>query len=236
MEENVKTIAIIVAAGLGTRMGRTLSKQYLMLDNKPILVHTLKIFEKASTVDQIIVVVPNQDISYVRQEIIEFYEISKIQRVISGGKERQDSVNNGLKEIPSSTDIVLIHDGVRPFVSEDLINISVTTALEKGAVTLGVPVKDTIKSADANGLVSGTLQRDTLWLTQTPQVFKNEIIQEAYKKAYDHGYYGTDDASLVERMGVNVAMIKGSYDNIKITTPDDLHLGEFLLHKRSILT
>jgi 2-C-methyl-D-erythritol 4-phosphate cytidylyltransferase len=139
-----------------------------------------------------------------------------------GGKERQDSVKTGIDAVGSDSDIVVIHDGVRPFISEEMLNISVHSAISSGAVTLGMPVKDTIKSVGSDGLVERTIERGSLWLTQTPQTFRREIIKTAYKRAYDDDFYGTDDASLVERIGINVRMIVGSYDNIKITTPGDL--------------
>jgi 2-C-methyl-D-erythritol 4-phosphate cytidylyltransferase len=212
-------------------MGMAQSKQYLELGRMPILVHTLRVFENATSISHIFVVVPREDFDYVKDDIIAEYELTKIKKIIPGGTERQDSVKNGL-DCVTDEDIVIIHDGVRPFVSEELINKCVTEAYAKGAVSLGVPAKDTIKSVDAARHVLTTYDRRTMWLTQTPQAFKKDIITEAYRKAYSDGFIGTDDASLVERARVDVTMIHGSYDNIKITTPDDLTLGEILLKKR----
>ncbi len=228
-----KVTAVILAAGIGKRMGTGISKQYLKIGEKPILVHTLEKFEKASKIDNIIIVVSKTNITYVREEICEKYAISKVTDITVGGKERQDSVKNGLRCLDSDTDIVVIHDGVRPFISPEYIDILIRDVREKGAITLGVPVKDTVKSVEYDGCVSKTLDRSTLWLTQTPQVFLRNIICDAYEQAYRDGVYGTDDAALVECMGVPVVMIPGSNENIKITTPEDLDMGTFLLKRRS---
>jgi 2-C-methyl-D-erythritol 4-phosphate cytidylyltransferase len=232
----VKTIAVIVAGGSGKRMGHDHSKQYLMLGGIPIIVHTLRAFEKASLVHDIVLVVPGHDIDYVKFSIVEQYSVSKVAHIVAGGDKRQDSVRNGLKAVSDDCRVVVIHDGVRPFVSEKLINISVQKALETGAVTIGVPVKDTVKSVTDDGIIRETLDRQELWLTQTPQAFTREIIQEAYRRAYEDSFYGTDEAALVERMNVPVVMVNGSYENIKITTPEDLALGEFILKLRGIIT
>jgi len=230
----MKNVAIIAAGGSGRRMGAEISKQYLLLSGMPILTHTLSKFEEAVTINNTILVVPFDDIGYVKREIVDKYRISKVTDIIAGGKERQDSVRNGLDIIGSDSEIVVIHDGARPFVTPKLIDISIERALEEGAVTLGVPVKDTVKSIDGMYIVKETLARDALWLTQTPQAFKREIIKKAYKQAYKDNYSGTDDSCLVERTGVKVRMIAGFYDNIKITTEDDLVLGEALLRKSEI--
>lgn len=227
----MKTVAIIVAGGTGKRMGTEQSKQYLELEHLPILVHTLRVFDKATAIHHIFVVVPRDDVDYVKDTIIAEHGLSKIKKIIPGGAERQDSVRNGLACV-TDEDIVLIHDGVRPFVSEDLINECAIKAHAKGAVSLGVPAKDTIKSVDAESTVMMTYDRRTMWLTQTPQAFRKEIITEAYRKAYAEGFIGTDDASLVERTRIAVTMIYGAYDNIKITTPDDIAIGEVILKKR----
>ncbi len=232
----MKVVAIIVAGGSGKRMGNSRSKQYLLLGGVPILVHTLRTFERASTINHIILVVPENDIDYTRHSILEQYQISKVKHIVAGGRQRQDSVRNGLDIVSDENEIVVIHDGVRPFVSEEIINASVQKAFEEDAVTVGVAVKDTVKSVDGNGWIKETLKRDTLWLTQTPQAFKREIIKRAYRRAYKDNIYGTDDASLVERINIKVRMINGSYDNIKITTSEDLELGEYLLRKSNMST
>jgi 2-C-methyl-D-erythritol 4-phosphate cytidylyltransferase len=227
----MKSVAIIPAGGLGKRMGSDLFKQYLVLDDVPVLVHTLSKFERASIIDDVILVVPEDYVEYSRRAIIEKYGLSKVGSVLAGGKERQDSVKRGLDRVNDNTDIVVIHDGVRPLVSEELISVSVTAALEYSAVALGVPVTDTVKSVDSGGFIERTVDRKSLWSAQTPQTFRRTVIKKAYEKAYDDNFYGTDDASLVERIGINVRMIMGSYDNIKITTPEDLVVGEEIIKR-----
>jgi 2-C-methyl-D-erythritol 4-phosphate cytidylyltransferase len=231
MRLDMKTVAIIPAGGSGKRMQGHLSKQYLSVDGKPILVHTLRVFQRSPDIDEIVLVVLEEDIQMVRQMIAEPRGISKVRHVLAGGEQRQDSVRNGLAVIGDDVEIVLIHDAVRPFVSGDLIHTAVREAEKHGAVTVGMPVKDTIKRVDQNGGVLETLDRQVLWMTQTPQAFKRSIIQEAYRKADEDQFYGTDDASLVERMGFRVKMIAASYENIKITTPEDLLIAEFLIKR-----
>lgn len=227
----MKTVAIIPAGGSGKRMQENQSKQYLLLDGVPVLVHTLKVFQGSPKIDEIFLIVPEDDIEFARQFIVEKYGISKVSRILAGGKERQDSVRNGINAVINDHDIVVIHDGVRPFVSEELVHSAIIEASKEDAVTVGVPVKDTIKSVDDHARVRETLNRSGLWLTQTPQVFKRDVIKKAYEVAYKDNYYGTDDASLVERLGINVKMICGSYDNIKITTKDDIVLAEGLIKR-----
>ncbi len=227
----MKTVAIIPAGGSGKRMQENQSKQYLLLDGVPVLVHTLRIFQGSPKIDEIFLIVPEDDIEFARQLIVEKYGISKVSRILAGGRERQDSVRNGINALASNHDIVVIHDGVRPFISEELVNSAIVEASKEGAVTVGVPVKDTVKSVDDHAWIRETLNRSTLWLTQTPQVFKRDIITKAYEVAYKDNYYGTDDASLVERLGIDVKMIRGSYHNIKITTKDDIVLAESLIKR-----
>ena len=223
------TVAIIPAAGSGKRMREGLSKQYLPVDGKMILLHTLHVFELSADIDEIVLVAPEEDILMVRQMIVGHREMSKVRHVIAGGKQRQDSVRNGLAVVKDQVDIVLIHDAVRPFISERLIHQTVREAKNHGAVTVGMPVKDTIKKVGRGGWIVETMDRQVLWLTQTPQAFQRSVIQEAYRKADADQFYGTDDASLVERMGIRVKMITASYGNIKITTPEDLLMAEFLI-------
>ena len=227
----MKTVAIIPAGGSGKRMQENQSKQYLLLDGVPVLVHTLRIFQGSQKIDEIFLIVPEDDVEFARQSVVEKYGISKVSRILPGGKERQDSVRNGINALVSDHDIVVIHDGVRPFISEKLVHSAIIEASKEDAVTVGVPVKDTIKSVDDHAWVRETLNRSSLWLTQTPQVFKRDVIKKAYEVAYEDNYYGTDDASLVERIGINVKMIRGSYDNIKITTKDDIVLAEGLIKR-----
>jgi len=207
-------------------MGGEIPKQYLSLAGIPILAHTLEAFQSSPLVDEILLVVPGGDVAEVRRDVVERYEFSRISLVIAGGKERQDSVRNALVYVRDEHEIILVHDGVRPFVTGALIERAVAGAKAFGAVTVGVPVLDTVKAVDAAGRVVKTVLREGFWLTQTPQAFRREVILAAYERAAADGFYGTDDASLVERMGIPVRMIPGDADNIKVTTPEDLARGE----------
>jgi 2-C-methyl-D-erythritol 4-phosphate cytidylyltransferase len=228
----LKNVAIIPAAGTGKRMEQRISKQYLALGGVPILVHTLRRFEEAPAVDAVFLIVPAGDVDVIRRDMVDFYRLKKVRRVLPGGEERQDSVKAGIDALPEETEVVVIHDGVRPFVTADLIGVSVEGARKFGAVSLGVPVKDTVKSVETGGWVEHTMERTKLWLTQTPQAFRREIIQEAYRRAFAEGFYATDDATLVERIGIRVKMLPGIYENIKITTPGDLSVGAILMKNR----
>ena len=227
----MKTIAIIPAGGAGKRMGGCVPKQYLSLAGIPILVHTLRVFQCSSLIDEILLVVPEGDIPDVRRDLVQRYRISKVSLVLHGGRERQDSVRNALAHLRDEHEGIVIHDGVRPFVTGDLIERAVAGAKEFGAVTVGVPIRDTVKAVDAAGGVVKTVSREGLWLTQTPQAFRREVILAAYARAEADGFYGTDDASLVERMGIPVRMIRGDVDNIKVTMPEDLARGEMILRR-----
>ncbi len=230
-----KKIAIIPAAGMGIRMGFNIPKQFLLLNDIPILALTLMVFQESEHIDHIIVVVPKDEIKRCEEDIIKRYEITKAYKVVAGGDRRQDSVRLGLyaaKQIADDNDIILIHDGVRPFIRKELIADIVEEAKKHPAVIVGIPAKDTVKEVDKDGYVINTLVRDRIWLIQTPQVFRFKEIFYAHEKAYSEGWQGiTDDAMLLERLGVSVKVIKGSEDNIKITTPSDLRVAEYLLKK-----
>jgi 2-C-methyl-D-erythritol 4-phosphate cytidylyltransferase len=229
----MKTVAIIPAGGAGRRMESGIPKQYLPLAGIPVLVHTLQAFDRSAVIDEIFLAVPKEDIPEVRRGIVLKYGISKVVLVLAGGAKRQDSVRNALFHVRDEHEIVLVHDGVRPFVSGELISQAVAAAGVWGAAAVGVPVKDTVKEADAAGWVKKTVAREGLWLTQTPQAFHRPIIVTAYERAAADGFYGTDDASLVERMGIPVRMILGDCDNIKLTTPEDLLLGDVIARRSS---
>lgn len=228
----MKTVAIIPAGGVGRRMESGIPKQYLPLAGVPVLVHTLQAFHLSPVIDEIFLAVPEDDIPEVRRDIILKYGISKAVLVLAGGGKRQDSVRNALFHVRDEHGIVVVHDGVRPFVTGELIGRAVAAAEECGAITVGVPIRDTVKEADAAGWVKKTVAREGLWLTQTPQAFRRPIIVAAYQKAAADGFYGTDDASLVERMGIPVRMIPGDCNNIKLTTPEDLLLGDVIMSRR----
>jgi 2-C-methyl-D-erythritol 4-phosphate cytidylyltransferase len=217
---------LIPAAGMGTRMGAAVNKQYLSLADRPVLARTLALFDNHPAIDHIYIISPMEEIDYCRAEVAERYGFAKIRDIIPGGAERQDSVYNGLLACAADdSDIVLIHDGVRPFFPSDRIGEVVAAAARTGGCVVGVPVKDTIKEV-AEGLIRSTPDRRCLWHAQTPQAFVFGLIRDAHERARGEGFRGTDDASLVERLGRPVAMIEGSYRNIKITTPEDLILAE----------
>jgi 2-C-methyl-D-erythritol 4-phosphate cytidylyltransferase len=225
----MKTLAIIPAGGVGKRMGGGIPKQYLLLDGIPILVHTLRAFQCSSLIDEILLVVPEKDIPDVRRDVVQQYGFSRVSLVLPGGSERQDSVRNALAHVRDEHGVIVIHDGVRPFVTGDLIERAVAAVKAFGAVTVGVPIRDTVKVVDVAGRVVKTISGEGLWLTQTPQAFRREVILAAYQRATAEGFYGTDDASLVERMGIPVRMIPGDGDNIKVTTLEDLARGKMIL-------
>ncbi|NIQ92860.1 MAG: 2-C-methyl-D-erythritol 4-phosphate cytidylyltransferase [Desulfuromonadales bacterium] len=229
----MKTIALIPAAGMGRRMQAGINKQYLHLGGRPILAHTLALFDGHPRVDRIIVISPAEEIDFCRTEVVERFGFAKVRAVVAGGAERQDSVRNGLQAASAGADdIVLVHDGVRPLLPPALIDAAIDTAGRDGACIVGVPVKDTVKNVE-NGTVVATPDRRRLWLAQTPQAFRFALLDEAYRRAASEGYAGTDDASLVERLGHPVAMVEGSYRNIKITTPEDLILARAFLDERT---
>ncbi|NMA83013.1 MAG: 2-C-methyl-D-erythritol 4-phosphate cytidylyltransferase [Epulopiscium sp.] len=225
----MRITVIIAAAGQGKRMQAGINKQYLKMRNKPILAYTIEVFEKIKEIQEIILVVAEGEEKFCA-EAIRPYGFKKVTKFVLGGKERQDSIYEGLKALSKETDIVLIHDGARPFVQVEEIKEAIQIAAIEGASVLGVPVKDTIKVVDSQRVITSTPDRGQLWIAQTPQIFQYELIKKAYSKARDDGYIGTDDASLVERIGHPVKMIEGKYSNIKITTPEDLILGEAILH------
>jgi 2-C-methyl-D-erythritol 4-phosphate cytidylyltransferase len=227
-----KVTAIIPAAGMGKRMGKALSKQFLPLGDKPMLAHTLLVFQRAPEIDEIIPVLSKEDMEGCLHDVIEQYKITKVKTLVVGGKERQDSVLHGLQKIGRDTAIVLVHDGVRPFVTPDMISEAVDLARKGESAAVGVPVKDTIKEVDDDKIVRRTLERGRLWAIQTPQAFPVEILKRAYEESIKKKRYGTDDATLVERAGGTVRVIMGSYENIKITTPEDLIVAEEILKRR----
>jgi 2-C-methyl-D-erythritol 4-phosphate cytidylyltransferase len=219
---------VIVAAGKGSRMRTAVSKQYLELGGRPILVHTLQLFQNIQEVEQIVLVVGEEDLERCRKYVSD-YGLTKVEQVLAGGQERQDSVCQGLRALSPATEWVLVHDGVRPFAAPDQILACWHKAMEHEAAVLAVPVKDTIKVVDAAGQIQSTPDRKSLWAIQTPQAFRVSLLQEAHERAKRQGFVGTDDAMLVERMGKPVHVVEGDYYNIKITTPEDLPWAEWIL-------
>jgi 2-C-methyl-D-erythritol 4-phosphate cytidylyltransferase len=217
---------IIAAAGMSNRMGSKINKQFILIDNKPILAHTIEKFESCKYIDEIIVVSKDTEVEYCRKEIVRKYGYKKVSNIVKGGKERQDSIYNGIMALNERTDIVLTHDGARPFVRLESIIKGIKGTLEYGACVIGVPLKDTIKVVDTTDEVHHTPNRALLWAAQTPQCFRIELLKEGYEYAISEGIVGTDDSSLVEKKGYRIKMLMGSYDNIKITTPEDLIIAE----------
>lgn len=225
MGEKLRCTAIIMAAGKGKRMQTAVSKQFLPVCGKEILAWTVDVFEKSPLVDTILLMASADGKEDV-QHLWNTYGWKKVAAVLEGGKERQNSVANGLAAVGEETDIVLIHDGVRPFVTEEMIADSIVAAQAYGGAVIGVPAKDTIKVCSADGLAVETPDRSTLWQIQTPQTFQRDLIVNAYEKADRDGFLGTDDASVAEFAGHQVKVVMGSYRNIKITTKEDLVIAE----------
>jgi 2-C-methyl-D-erythritol 4-phosphate cytidylyltransferase len=228
-----KAAAIVAAAGTGSRFKG--DKIFTNLKDMPVIVWTLKALESAIMVTEIVPVVREDGVERLK-ELIKRHSITKVKDVVVGGAARQDSVYNGLKALSGDVDIVLIHDGARPLIRTEMIGASIESLImsEVEGVVVGVPVKDTVKRIDVDSqhLIKETLDRGSLWLAQTPQVFYRQRLIEAFKKAYSEGYYATDDAALMEYYGAPVMMLKGSYENIKITTPEDLLVAMAFIAKR----
>lgn len=228
----MKADAVIVSAGKGHRFMEGKKKQFHSLAEKPILAHTLDKFETCPMIHSILLVVAEEDMGYCLEEIVEKYRYQKISQIVPGGRSRQESVKNGIDSLPTDVDIVAIHDGVRPFITREMIEESIRAAVRFQAVVMAMPVKETIKMVHPDGTILKTLDRESLWQVQTPQTFQVNVIKEAYQRATRDGFVGTDDASLVERLGVKVHILPGSYTNIKITTPEDLLLANLFLQMK----
>ncbi len=228
--ENTKVTAIVLAAGQGKRMNSKIQKQFMLIDGHPVLYYPLKAFEESS-VDEIVVVTGEAEIEYCKVEIVDKYGFKKVKDVVAGGKERYDSVYNGL--VASECDYVLIHDGARPLINADIIERTIDTVKEYDACTVGMPVKDTIKISDDDDMVVSTPPRKHVWQIQTPQAFSYELIMSAHKKLRSgqvENINVTDDSMLVEElMNHPVKLVCGSYSNMKVTTPEDIIIAEILL-------
>ena len=223
---------IIAAAGQGKRMGLESNKVFLPLRYKPVLYHSVMAMVACREVDDIVVVAADDEIQEMQDMLIS-WSIAKPWRVVAGGSERQYSIANALAAIPKETDIILVHDGARPFIDTDTIAELISAARRYYAAGVAVPVKDTIKRVDENGFISDTPPRNMLWAIQTPQAFRASLLRKAYVEAAQDGYLGTDDAALVERLGVSVKIVQGSYQNIKITTPEDLLIARAFMQKKA---
>lgn len=228
----MKVVALVPAAGNGLRMGFPVRKQFMELQGLPVLVWTLRRLAECRLIEEIIPIVPADTVEYCAEEIVDRYEIHKVKRIVVGGQERQESVWNGLHKVGEEYKYVMVHDGVRPFVSDRLLQECLREAGRHDGVVVGYPVKDTIKDVDKAGFVEKTLRRNHMWAIQTPQVFMREVIYDSYLRAHEAKVQATDDATLVEWAGHKVKVIEGEHENIKITTPFDLTVGEAILASR----
>jgi len=224
--------ALIPAAGVGRRLGGAIPKQFLQLGGREILAHTLAVFEMSAVIDDIWVVVAPEQQRLCQATIIEPYGFRKVRGVVAGGATRQDSVWQGLQQVDESVAFVVVHDGVRPFVTEHLLQQTLEQARYHGAAITAVPVKDTLKRVSTAGQVEATIPRDDLWRVQTPQAFCHALLRRAFSHAQQHGLQATDEAGLIEALGHPVKIVQGAEHNVKITTPDDLVLCETLLRHR----
>jgi 2-C-methyl-D-erythritol 4-phosphate cytidylyltransferase len=232
MAKTGRVVAVVPAGGTGKRMGADTPKQFLILGGVPMLLHSLRALERAPSVSEVVLVVPKQEQTRALTDVVERYGLKKVLKVVPGGATRQESVHHGLNEVDEDAEIVVVHDAVRAFVTENLIERSVEAARRHGGAIAAVPMKDTPKQVGADRLIQRTLDRNELWLAQTPQTFRRALIVEAYRKAEIDHVHGTDDAALVERLGHKVAIVEGSWENIKITTPEDMVLAEAILAAR----
>jgi 2-C-methyl-D-erythritol 4-phosphate cytidylyltransferase len=231
--EEVKTVAIVPAAGAGVRMGAGVAKQFMDLEGRPLLAVTLGHFERCAAVESIVLVVPPDRVVYCRDEMVRKYGLNKVNHVVEGGKRRQDSVRLGLEATQGRYELVLIHDGARPFVGTELINRVIDAASQHRAVVPALPVKETVKEVEDDGRVAGTPERKRFWLVQTPQAFRYEDIFRAHCRALKEDWEElTDDALLMEKLGIPVTVVEGREENIKITTPYDLELARFIMSKQ----
>ena len=229
---SIRASAVIAAAGQGKRFGDGLPKQFLPLRGKPVLAYSVETISKSDLIGEIIIVVPEDWARAVKTDIVDRFSIPKVTKIIPGGPERQDSVLNGFNSLSGTPDIVAVHDGARPLVSLELLEEVIREASACGAALAALPSNDTIKKSSPEMYVDSTIPRESLWFAQTPQAFRYDLLKNALSKAADDRFTGTDESLLVERTGVRVKIVKGSPYNIKITTPEDLRLGELILNMR----
>lgn len=231
---NQKTVGVIIpAGGKSERMGGGAKKQFLELAGKPVWVHTVEKFQNCPEIDSIVIAGPSEAIEEMKKKA-NAMTFDKVRAIVAGGEQRQDSVRSALDVMKAfAPDILLVHDAVRPLISSNLIMGIIAAAEQYGAAIPAVQPKDTVKVSHGDSFVDATADRATLWLVQTPQGFRSSLLYSAFEGAMKDDFFGTDDASLVERMGVKVKIIEGNYENVKITTPDDVQFAEFLLRNGS---
>ena len=220
--------AIIVAAGQSRRMGGDTSKQFILIDGVPVIVRTLKAFEIAERIREVVIAARQEDIPQM-YALIQDYEITKVKQIITGGETRQESVFRAIAQVDENADFLAIHDGARPLIRPQEIDLAGSAAVEHGAAALGVPVKDTVKQVDADGKIVDTPERSTLWAVKTPQVFSRALYLRAAEQAGEAAAQLTDDCQLIERTGAPVYLVRGAYANLKITTPEDVFAAEGIL-------
>lgn len=222
---------IVAAGGKGTRMGADINKIFLDISGVPVIARTLSALNNCEYIDEIIIVTAEIDLPGCH-DIVREFNINKVKTITAGGVTRQESVKNGVREVSEKTDIIMVHDAARPLVSEKHLKDVICSACEHGAAALGVPEKNTLKQIDSNGFITGTIDRSTIYAIHTPQVFKKELAERMYKYAEESGISATDDCMLAESLGIKIKLIEDSYDNIKITTRDDLVIAEQLLESK----
>jgi len=226
------TSAVIPASGLGKRLNSETDKAFVPLAGQPLIAHALAVFQDCSEIEEIVLVVRAEQVGRAG-ELARERGFAKVKAVVPGGEARQDSVRSGLAEVSPGCDVIAVHDGARPLITREIIASSIDAARADGAAIAAVPVTDTIKSSLDGRFVRSTLDRERLYAVQTPQTFAREVIESAYERAYADRYFGTDDASLVERLGLPVRIVQGSYENIKVTTPTDIAIAEAIMRARA---
>lgn len=224
--------AVVLCAGRGKRMNSGINKMYMEIGGKPLVLMTLESLISVPEIDELVVVISREDEALFNENVLERLECRKKISIAYGGDERQDSVYNGLQKVSDGCEIVLIHDGARPFASRDIVKRTIECAKSQGACAAGVPAKDTIKIVDGDGIVLDTPNRKDLWCIQTPQTFKLKLIKSAYEKAVSEGCAATDDSMIAEYAGEKVHIVMGDYENIKITTPEDIPFANAILERR----
>jgi 2-C-methyl-D-erythritol 4-phosphate cytidylyltransferase len=230
--QRAATVAVVPAAGRGLRMGGSVPKQYLAIGGLPLVVHSLRVLQVAPSIDAIVLAVPQSDIEYCQTDIVKAHHFDKVRTVVAGGQERQDSVRLALAAVGPDADIVLVHDAVRPFLTVQMVEDVVKAARATGAAIIALPMRDTVKQVGDDHVIERTIDRKTLWLAQTPQAFRKDWLQEAHQNAQAKGVIATDDAYLLEWLGRKVTVVEGSGENIKVTRPEDMIIGEAILASR----
>ncbi len=213
-------------------MGGPVPKQFLSIGGLPLVVHSLRALQASSVIDGIVLAVPQADVDYCQSDIVDAHRFTKVWKVVAGGEERQDSVRHALAVVDDQVEIVVVHDAVRPFLTEQMLEEVVRAARANGAAIIALPMRDTVKQVRPDHVIERTVDRRPLWLAQTPQAFRRDWLQEAHRKAQGEGIAATDDAYLLEWMGRSVTVVEGSGENIKVTRPEDMVIGEAIFASR----